>query len=274
MTGRGGPPARNNGGHRRPGRVGARGTGERGGREGRARRWTRGLARPEGTECGERCGALDRRRSPARPPARTPRPARPLTSRGALSAPCSSLSSPRPPISWRPPQRPPHLHAPPPRAPLDPGIPGRPHAPSPRGAAAADSGQSTRRTGSGRRAARPLPRGRGAGPPGSAPRGRGGAGRRAGSPGPALPPSPPGAAPTRAARKACSPLRVLGGETEVRRGAQLSVGLGPLPAGTRPPHVRGVLGNRAVRAAGLLPGSSRQNGGALGWSSPFPGPTS
>lgn len=129
VTGRGGPPARNNGGHRRPGRVGARGTGERGGREGRARRWTRGLARPEGTECGERCGALDRRRSPARPPARTPRPARPLTSRGALSAPCSSLSSPRPPISWRPPATPsPPARAPSSRSPRPrhPGPPPRP----------------------------------------------------------------------------------------------------------------------------------------------------
>lgn len=199
VTGRGGPPARNNGGHRRPGqsrelRGRERGEAERAGRG----RWTRGLARPRRRRCEASAAAPSTGGGPpARPPApRAPRARSP--SRGALSA----LLVPElpAPISWRPHNALPTTHAPL-LALLDPGIPGRP-APPLLGAPAADSGQSTRQTGSGRRAAQPpLPRGRGRAS-GLSPAGRGGAGRRAKAGPPSLPPPGPRAHPGR--RKAVS----------------------------------------------------------------------
>ena len=166
-----------------------------------------------------------------RSPASTPRPERARSRPGGPSVPLlvpELLAAPH--LLATPPQRPPHLHAPPPRAPLDPALPGCPRAPLTsgrrgRGLWAVDA---PNRLWAPRCAAPSSWAGGGAS--GLSPVGTG-RGRAAGGEPRACPPSRPGAAPTRAVRKACSALRLSVGETELRRGAPVSVGLGPPPSG-------------------------------------------
>lgn len=132
-----------------------------------------GLCRLDGVECaGNFCGSSHRA-----PHLQNAAPQEFLFSRtlagSPIRPPCTRPSNPLSP----PPPSPSNI-ASSPRTSRWPHIPHTHHATtprrSPRGAPAADSGQSTRRTGSETRAApQPLPRGRGAGPPGTAPQGPG-----------------------------------------------------------------------------------------------------